>query len=256
MDATELKFWHGTSATAAIGILTEGACDFPSQLGEWNLAKKIWPPILAKAVNEWETATLFQQAGCRGFIAAPLALKGLHADAQQASQYSYGQFYVTTSRDKAARYARRNRTGSEILSVIEDGLQVIDQFDRVLGDELRASYPELTKFLSMPAHAIVLELRGICADRLTNDRGKTIDDLEEFEFVASAECTSEPAFRIAGVTPADVVAVYDLAKAQAAADEPISLECWERIQSSPTRWLPEQQRAANVTLGPSSAGWD
>jgi len=242
MDTTGLRFWHGTSATAAIGILSEGARDFPSELGASNLAKEIWPPILQKVGDEYETAALFQQAAGSDSVAWPVVLKILHEDKSEGTQYCYGQFYVTTSRRKAARYARRNRSGSEILSVIEDGLKVIDQFDRMLGDRLRTSYPELIRRLSLPPHPIVLELSGIRADRLTDDTGEAIDDWqEEIELVVSSDSIVEPAFRIAGVKPADVVGVYDLANVQGSAEQPIPLERWEQIQASPAKWLLAQK---------------
>jgi hypothetical protein len=54
---------------------------------------------------------LFVKAGSEYYASAPVALQNV-CDANNASTFSYGEFYVTLSLEKAYRYAMRGRSYS------------------------------------------------------------------------------------------------------------------------------------------------
>src|SRR5262249_31535905 len=132
----------------------------------------------------------------------------------RSSTFSYGAFYVTTSFEKAARYAIRNQSGSELLQFISEGLQVLDTLPQSPVERLRSSHSALLSYMQRPAAPVVLELAGIAADRLTDENGGSGGDFPLLRLAMELEDQSdieiEPSFRVSGVTRADITAIYGL----------------------------------------------
>jgi hypothetical protein len=152
----------------------------------------------------------FLEAGSEYGASAPIAFQNI-CNRNEKSNFAYGHFYVTTGKDKAARYAMRASAGSELLMFIESGLQVLRALEAGTCLELQSRYRDLISYIERPNRPVVLELRGISPVRLTDDNGD-VADLSCWEELLSLQpgLIVEPAFRVAHVQPVDIVAVHEL----------------------------------------------
>jgi len=210
MDTAALKFFHGTCGQAAAAILADGARDPFTPLRAREFVREVWPVILGAAGSFEKTANLFVEAGSRYHIGAPIALQNVYND-YAASTFAYGAFYVTLGLEKAARYAMRGRSGSELLLFVEEAVKVVRILDQGLIDRLASQYSELMSQLERPLHPVVLEVSGIEASRLSGEAGeKPKPGFIELLIELRGDNQFDPSFRITNVTKSDITAVYDL----------------------------------------------
>jgi hypothetical protein len=130
------------------------------------------------------------------------------------------------------------------------GLGVSSKPGTRLPRSVATSYPEVARLLENPSPPVVLELRGIGRQRLSNERGSPDIDFEIEEFRVMQEhrgVNSPTAFRIRDVTAADVVAIHDLSEWPS---EEIHDSFWRpepakvnEVRRSVNEWLTGQQRA-------------
>jgi hypothetical protein len=239
MDTTSLRFFHGTSAQAAAAILAEGARDPFSRLQAREFVREIWPVILEAAGSLGKTANLFDQAGGKYSEGAPYALQKVYDD-NNASTFSYGAFYVSFSLKKAARYALRNRSGSELLLFIEAAIKVIQMLDPGLLNRLSGSYSGLMRQLEQPAHPVVLEVSGIEASRLLGEGGGEPNlGAVELAIKLQGETYIEigPSFRVVNLMNSDITAVYDLKKLADANKNALLADVFDSYRLPPSQWV-------------------
>jgi len=138
--------------------------------------------------------------------------RGADFDAQ--SHFEYGHFFATLNITIAFRYSR-NPFGSEFIQAIHESLRLLDHFGDPLPQQVPIDYPNLARRLETPSSPVVLELTGIGRERLLTAKGSSdiAFALEIYRDMEQEPGINAPVdFRISGVTPADVAAVYDLRK--------------------------------------------
>jgi hypothetical protein len=227
-----LSFYHGTSAHAAAGIIDRGARDMFAELKLRNLAKQIWDVALEKAGSRDLTAELFEQAGC----ADPVGVSLLLEDASSGNQNGlllYGAFYVSMNFRTACDYALRSSTGSECLTMIFEGMKLLDHLNSPAKDCIRRNYPEAMKAMTTQSHPVVIELIGIDETRIAREDGNP--DCWPKILLAqrpAREGVYFPApFRIGNVRSSDIVWVHDLRN-------------WPLANFSDRSWRPAQEDEA------------
>jgi len=245
-----LPFFHGTSSRAAVKILNEGARNIFDHLQVWDVASKVWSAILTHVESQWEAATLFDQAGSPYAAEAPIALANA-ASRNQQSLMTYGSFYVTLNFRNACDYALRSQTGSELVLMLSEGFRVLEHLGDPVAGQIREEYPQVSEVMRLPGHPVVMELKGIEESRITREDGnpESWPHIELFCKLADRPGVVIPgAFRIAGVNPGDITAIYDLKDWVASDFSDIfyrpDAAAIERAKHSPSDWLHRSNRQA------------
>jgi len=205
----DVLFYHGTSRTAATDLLKgESVSWFYADARA--LATDIVAALLKHRNHLFETADLFEDAGVENVISAPVGLSQL-IDHNEASSFSYGQLWLTTSFTMASEYALRNRHGSEVFAFLMDGLRVLDFIGDRDGAELLRRYPRL-HHLSMRGHEpVVVSFSGLNCSDLQGPHGGAVSPTDVAGFlrdIPGIEFT--PSYRLLRVEPEWIVGVHDL----------------------------------------------
>ena len=207
MNTRNLRFYHGTSAAAALSILSSGARNYLEEIGCSSLAAAIWSTILSIEIQgEMWRRFLKHDEFLEG--TSWTTLKSL-AGKEERPMFQYGDFYVTLDLGRAYGYAGRNPIRSESLLALSHGLKFLEYEGATSTvSKLRDLYPGVMELIDKPTPPVVLELTGIVQSRLSNEDGtKDVDAKIEAFF----DLPDTPAsFRISNVVPADIVAVHDL----------------------------------------------
>jgi hypothetical protein len=217
-------FYHGTGSAAAKSILASDLKGSPlEKIGAFTLAREIYQAILKHAglprSDAWQLyAPLSKKLGT--------GVPALEREALWRSAFSqldedtdwalfvYGHFCATLNIANAYRYTIRNPFRSEFVLALADGLRVIQLLGEQLPETVSTRYPEVDRLIKNPSPPVVLELRGITQERLQQDNGggNVSDELKTFDLMQKHSGSSNvpAAFRIKGVTSADIIAVHDV----------------------------------------------
>jgi hypothetical protein len=189
----DLTFYHATSEVAARSILELGARNVLRDLGAQELGRRIWDAFAKHGGVE----NLYSIAKNE---AEHLSLTALEpSDPSAKGLFSYGAFFVTLNLGNAYRYALNNPFRSEFLRALHGGVSLL----RRLNDPMAMEAPKL-----FPAVHNLLQARY-----LREDGGEAAAvEIELFLQMGELPGVNMPAsFRAYEVSPADVLAVHDLA---------------------------------------------
>lgn len=216
-EINSLKFYHGTSNLFATAILKSPKTSvFPYeqclQLGQ-TLFKRCM-----SHVDAWiDLAVFFQEAGCKNWSNAPLGLKNI-ADGVRNSSVEYGALYATPDPMMAQNYTIRNKCGSELITTLQSAIQALAFHEDVHFDEFRAKFPEFFRIVEIRHDPVVLEFTGLSLDQLAQENGdRDIKNIIQLclDHARNGESLPDVAFRIDGLCPSQISAVFPLTDAAA-----------------------------------------
>src|SRR6185437_6104746 len=244
MEAEELIFYHGTAKDAAEAILESGAKDTRfKEIGAFDLGQAILTALRSHAgIGENEDEKLHFVFGNRpGAEYSTLwlpAFRRLDGDGQ--SHFEYGYFFATLNIGNAYRYAL-NPYRSEFVRAIAESTKLLRHLRDPLPEMLPTKYPEIARATENPSPPVVLELRGISAERLLTADGYDgiQSQLEIWSDMQRYQGLNAPVdFRIRDVVSGDIVAIHDLSD-------------WTRDDIGDGTWQPDQAQieAARKPVG-------
>lgn len=226
----DVLFYHGTSGTAAATLLRGESVSWFHEDAR-ALAADIVSVLLRHRSHLFETADLFEAAGVENGISAPLGLSQL-VDHNEASSFSYGQLWLTTSFKMASEYALRNRHGSEAFAFLMDGLAVLDFVSDGDGAELLRKYPRLHR-LSMRSHEpVVVAFCGLNCRDLQGQHGGTVTRTDVVQWLRDTPGVEfSPSYRLLRIEPEKIVRIHDLS------NRTIPLPSLDSLGTAPDSWL-------------------
>jgi hypothetical protein len=153
----------------------------------------------------------------------------------------YGQLFGSLNIAVAYRHILENPYRSEFIRVLAETLKILAHLGDPLPNLIATQYPDVARLIEHPSAPVVLELCGITQNRLLRENGASnievelmlLDDMQENPgmFVPLS-------FRIADVTPDDIVAVHDLS-------------AWSIGDDLNAMWSPEASKVAEVRQPPT-----
>ena len=238
MQTEHLTFYHGTGAAAANTILNCGARNsLFEDIGARELGQEIRRALLdctGFASNEdWRFHSL-SGPGIETSGLWVLVLQQLEHP-EDSSLIEYGHFFATLNIANAYRYSR-NPYRSEFILALAESLKFLDHLGHSLPQSVATRFPEVARLIDFPSSPVVLELSGICSERLSSERGgdEIEATLEEFQLMQQFQGVNAPAsLRIRAVSSADVVAVHDLSG-------------WNLEEIHDGLWRPDPSRVSEV----------
>jgi hypothetical protein len=244
VNTRDLHFYHGTSAAAAVRILSIGARNVIDEMGWRSLASDIYSALLSLGLDEVRRHLLQDKDLLEGPGLSPLRSA---AAREEGHRFIYGPFFVTPHIGDAYRYAVRNPVRSELLRAIDIGLKLLTRYgadQRAL--ELVRRYPEVMELINNPPPPVVLELAGIDEVRLSTETGDRSVRRDIERYLALSRLPGAVAsFRVDDVIPSDVITIHDLSDWSAAEIRP---HPWrrddDRVRAAcrdPQEWLARAQ---------------
>lgn len=206
----DLKFYHGTSASAAGSILRDGGRNHLEAIGALDLGKEIYHALLKYQTAD-NMSELFNRHDIEDGISPSISLQTV-AENRSDNVFSYGDFYVSLGHHRAVKYALADASGSEFLAAIRHGLAVLAAERDPIGDRIVGRFPDVMALLHQQPRPVLIELSGIAPDRVTSEAGDP-DILSSIEPAIGFQRHGgivQLSFRILRVRPSDVKAVYDL----------------------------------------------
>jgi hypothetical protein len=238
MLTEDLTFYHGTGAAAARAILVSGSREsLFEEIGAYALGRQVRRALLTHAKlapnEDWLLHSVFIEADSENLVLGVSALRQLD-DPDERSHFAYGHFFVTLNIGNAYRYTIGNPYRSEFILALAESLKVLDHVGHPLPHRVATCFPEIHRIIKNPSSPVVLELRGICRERLLTEKGGHDIDAELQCFIDMGRfpgLSAPAAFRVRDVTAADIVAVHDLRD-------------WPSDEVHDGVWRPDQSKVA------------
>jgi hypothetical protein len=204
MDTKNVRFYHGTDSKSALSIISSGYKDVLADLGADKFAAELWTRLV-ELRSEHVLTRILGSSGANVVAALRSLSSGL---------FCYADCCATPNPAVAYGHTLANRFRSERLLVISEAMDELRYVSHADAERIASNYPSVIRRINeQPGHPVVIELHGIEAHRLRTKRGSPdIDDSMNsfFEAEYDYERPYGGSFRIADVTPTDIVAVHDL----------------------------------------------
>jgi hypothetical protein len=208
IDTTNLRFYHGTDSRSALSIISFGYKDVLPERG----ANKLAAELCTRLTKLRSELVLTRMLGPRGANVLA-ALRSLSVSSTEGL-FCYGDCYTSPNPAVAYGYAVANRFRSEWLLMISEAMDALRDISLADAERIASNYPSVIRRINeQPGHPVVIELLGIEAHRLRTERGSPDIDASMQLFFDTEYDYERPhvsSFRIADVTPRDIVAVHDL----------------------------------------------
>lgn len=149
----EIIAYHGTSKLFAAMLFN----DAPSPLentGITECGKELFSIAMEYYGSLQEISPLFQKHGL--LSSGPIGLKNI-AEGYSETLFSYGDFYLTTDKCKAVRYATRNPWGSEQVAIIHSAFNGLKEKDESRVTSTLSKYPKLIAMLQLSSEPLLIE---------------------------------------------------------------------------------------------------
>jgi hypothetical protein len=182
-----MKFYHATSSL------------FLASIREYGLGGR-------RPIIDWRAKSLASEmlqflrqnvsSGEHGVLSA------LEVCVSDVPLFQHGQVYLTISPKEALAFANHNRFGSELLSYIARGMEILQYHEYEAAKEWRTRYPDI--FIALNAHQIrpVVLLLELQKDKILDEWGIEIEEecwsdlLENWEIATEYYKSFETAFRL------------------------------------------------------------
>jgi len=215
VQTENLIFYHGTGSDAAQAILGSRAKPQLKEIGAFKLGQDILRALRthAKVTPDEDAKLHFVFKGRPGAEYSDLwlpAFKGLDSDDYR--HFKYGHFFATLNIANAYRYAL-NPYRSEFLRAIAESIELLRDLGDPLPDTLPSKYPRIASAIESPSPPVVLELRGITAEKLLTAEGDSDiqGQIENWSDMQTYSGVNAPVdFRICYLVSGHIVAIHDL----------------------------------------------
>lgn len=225
MKTEQITFYHGTGDGSAAKIISDGIkTDYLQSIGAVEVAREVANYILddlkVSGISAWEVErALSARLHAEAVDAAErdLWVRSLPYITGSGSEgrFGYGAFFITSSIERAYRYALCNPYRSEFMQSVAGGCAISRHLSADLHrklDDLRGKYPECFSVMEAPPMPVVLEISGVHTQDLQTEEGtSSIEvDLELIKLFSDFGEDPQVSLRLTRLERSNIIAVHDL----------------------------------------------